>query len=70
MPLRSWVILFGTVYGLLFIYWGICTLYPQCRFLAAGGTALALTFTYARLTGLSWLPQIVRIIADIMGGRR
>lgn len=70
MPIRSWMILLWTAIGLVDINWGLYTIAPQYHSVFAGLAILLLVLVYARLTGLPWLPQIVRIIGDIMGRAR
>lgn len=70
MPLRSWIILGGSTVGCVYLALGIDMYWPPFRFLATGCILLFLTLVYARLTGLPWLPQIVRILADLVGRPR
>jgi hypothetical protein len=62
MTLRQWIILFGTAIGLLRLTQGVEVLAPHWYVLTCGLSALTLTFVYARLTGISWLGQITRIL--------
>jgi hypothetical protein len=62
MPLRSWIIVLGTATGLVGVVQGVGVLAPHWFTLTWGPAVLALTLVYARLTGISWLALITRVL--------